>query len=72
MRPPMLYGRGGSFAAPFIFDLAYEAAKKGEVFETLARDDTRWQTIHQDDLGEAYLKVAEIVRYWGVPHEIQD
>lgn len=58
----MLYGRGGSFVAYFILNAAYEAAKKGETFETLVREDTRWQTIHQDDLGEAYLKVAEVVR----------
>lgn len=63
IRPPMLYGKSGSFVAYFILNAAFEAAKKGEAFETLVKNDTRWQTIHQDDVGEAYLKVAEVVSF---------
>jgi nucleoside-diphosphate-sugar epimerase len=61
IRPPMLYGKSGSFVAYFHLDAAYEAAKKGKVFEALVTEDTRWQTIHQDDVGEAYRLVAEVV-----------
>ena len=61
MRPPILYGKSGTFVAYFILDAALEAARKGEKFTTPAREDTRWQTIHQDDIGEAYRAVAEVV-----------
>lgn len=67
IRGPILYGRSGSFVAAFIFDAAYEAAKSGKEFTTVGRNETRWQTIHQDDLGELYLRVAERVCHYPYP-----
>jgi len=72
----MLYGKSGSFVAYFIFNAAYEAAQKGENFTTPAREDTRWQTIHQDDIGKAYRAVAEVVSLnphgsLGLSHRLQ-
>jgi hypothetical protein len=57
----MLYGKSGSFVAYFILNAALEAARKGEKFSTPVREDTRWQTIHQEDVGEAYRAIAEVV-----------
>ena len=63
VRPPILYGRSASFVAYFILDAALEAAKKGEKFSTPVESNTRWQTIHQDDVGEAFRAIAEVVGY---------
>lgn len=60
IRPPMLYGKTGSYVGALTFQ-PFLDAKDGETAEVLARDVTRWQTIHQDDVGEAYRAVAEVV-----------
>lgn len=60
IRPPMLYGKTGSYVGALTFQ-PFLDAKDGETVEVLARDVTRWQTIHQDDVGEAYRAVAEVV-----------
>lgn len=63
IRGPILYGRSGSSVASYIFDAAFEASKtKDGVFETFARkNNTRWQTIHADDMADLYVRVAERV-----------
>jgi len=61
VRPPVLYGRSGSLLKGLVFQPALEAAKKGESFETFANPDTRFLTIHQDDLADLFVRVAERV-----------
>lgn len=43
------------------FGPAREAAKNGEAFRATALKDTRWPTIHKDDLADLYLRVGERV-----------
>jgi nucleoside-diphosphate-sugar epimerase len=72
IRPPMLYGKTGSYVGALTFQ-PFLDAKQGETVEVLARDVTRWQTIHRDDIGEAYRAVAEVVsehRSLDPPHRI--
>lgn len=73
IRGPILYGRSGSFVASYIFDAAHAASKTKEgIFETFAKDDTRWQTIHADDMGELYVRVVERVRKRFKPGELEN
>lgn len=44
-----------------VFNAALEAQKKGEKFEAIGLPDTRFGTIHQDDLADLFLRVAERV-----------
>ena len=44
-----------------VFPAAVEAAKKGEKFEIPMYEDTRFAQVHQDDLADLYLRVAERV-----------
>jgi hypothetical protein len=44
-----------------VFGAANAAAKNGEVFEVPMYDDTRFAQIHQDDLADLFLRVAERV-----------
>lgn len=44
-----------------VFPAAREAAKKGKSFEVPMLDETRLATVHQDDLADLYLRVAERV-----------
>jgi hypothetical protein len=53
-----MYGRSQSFVASYILDAAYEAGKKGETFETFINPETRWQTCHQDDVGDLFARVG--------------
>lgn len=71
VRPPILYGKSASFVAYFILDAALEATKKSEKFITPVESNTRWQTIHQDDVGEAFRAIAEVVGYL-IPHRRKD
>ncbi len=63
IRPPIMYGRSQSAIATYILNAAYDAGKKGkgEVLETYGYADTRWQTAHQDDVGDLFVRVAERV-----------
>ena len=45
-----------------IFQAALAAAKKGEEFAAIGEKDVRFGTIHQDDLADLFLRVAERVR----------
>lgn len=63
IRPSVLYGKSGSLLRELVFKPAYEAAKKGEKFETPCLPDSRILAIHPDDLGELYLQAAERVSY---------
>jgi nucleoside-diphosphate-sugar epimerase len=60
IRPSMLYGKGGSLFSS-VFQSAVEAAKKGESFQAVSHPNTRYSTIHTDDLADLYLRVAERV-----------
>jgi hypothetical protein len=46
-----------------VFNAALEAQKKGEKFEAIGMPDARFGTIHQDDLADLFVKVAERVSY---------
>lgn len=74
IRPPIMYGRSQSAIATYILDAAYDAGKKGrgkgEVFETYGYADTRWQTAHQDDVGDLFVRVAERVSGWNRASEL--
>lgn len=61
IRPSVLYGTSGSLLVGNAFEPALKAAKKGEAFEVVAHPDTRFLTIHQDDLADLYLRLAERV-----------
>lgn len=50
IRPAMVYGRGGGFAASFA-----EAAKKG-VVQFVGTGENRWPFVHVDDLADLYLR----------------
>ena len=56
-----MYGRSQSFVASYILDAAYQAGQKGETFETFVNTESRWQTAHQDDVGDLYARVGERV-----------
>lgn len=45
-----------------VFQAALAAGKKGEEFEAVGNQDARFGTIHQDDLADLFLRVAERVR----------
>ena len=60
IRPSVVFGRAGSGLGTYLFGPAAKAGKGG-VFETLGREDTRFQTIHADDLAELYVRVGERV-----------
>jgi len=44
-----------------IFQAALAAGKKGEKFDAIGEKDVRFGTIHQDDLADLFLRVAERV-----------
>ena len=44
-----------------IFQAALAASKKGEKFDAIGEQDVRFGTIHQDDLADLFLRVAERV-----------
>jgi hypothetical protein len=44
-----------------IFQAALAAGKKGEKFDAIGEQDVRFGTIHQDDLADLFLRVAERV-----------
>jgi len=58
IRPALLYGHDGSLLQT-LFKAAYEAAQKGEEFETFYRPDTRWMLVHADDCADLFLRVGE-------------
>jgi len=47
-----------------VFQAALAAGKKGEKFEAVGNQDARFGTIHQDDLADLFLRVAERVSYF--------
>ena len=57
-----MYGRSGSLPGMMIFQAALAAAKKGEEFAAIGEKDVRFGTIHQDDLADLFVRVAERVR----------
>lgn len=61
IRPGVLYGRSGSLPGMMIFQPAIEAQKKGEKFDAIGIQDARLGTIHQDDLADLFVRVAERV-----------
>lgn len=61
VRPGVLYGRSGSLPGMMIFQPALAAAKKGQKFEAIGAENQRLGTIHQDDLADLFLRVAERV-----------
>jgi nucleoside-diphosphate-sugar epimerase len=61
IRPGILYGRSGSLPGMMVFKAALEAQKNGEQFEAIGMRDARFGTIHQDDLADLFLRVAERV-----------
>jgi len=44
-----------------IFQAALAASKKGEKFDAIGEQDVRFGTIHQDDIADLFLRVAERV-----------
>ena len=44
-----------------VLQAALAAGKKGEKFEAVGNQDARFGTIHQDDLADLFLRVAERV-----------
>jgi len=58
IRPGLLYGRTGSLLEAY-FGGALEAAKSGAKFDTFGGVNARFSSIHQDDLADLYLRVAE-------------
>lgn len=44
-----------------VFQAALAAGKKGEKFDAVGNQDARFGTIHQDDLADLFLRVAERV-----------
>ena len=44
-----------------IFQAALAAGKNGEKFDAIGEQDVRFGTIHQDDLADLFLRVAERV-----------
>jgi hypothetical protein len=44
-----------------VLQAALAAGKKGENFEAVGMQDARFGTIHQDDLADLFLRVAERV-----------
>ena len=61
IRPGILYGRSGSLPGMMVFQAAEAAKQKGEKFEAIGVDSARMGTIHQDDLADLYVRVAERV-----------
>ncbi|KAK4686743.1 hypothetical protein P7C73_g3378, partial [Tremellales sp. Uapishka_1] len=59
VRPPVMYGTSGSLMVNMAFKPAMESAKTGETFETVGNKDTRFLTVHHDDLADLFLRVAE-------------
>ncbi|KAL7420066.1 hypothetical protein Q5752_005031 [Cryptotrichosporon argae] len=59
IRPSVLYGRGGSLLAPFVFDVARHAVTTGTAANFVAEADSRLLVVHQDDLADLYVRVAE-------------
>ena len=44
-----------------VFQAALAAGKKGEKFDAVGNQNARFGTIHQDDLADLFLRVAERV-----------
>ncbi|KAL1411505.1 hypothetical protein Q8F55_002466 [Vanrija albida] len=59
IRPGVLYGRSGATLEPFLLAPAYDAGRAGAEFETIGFAETRLSLIHQDDLADLFLRVAE-------------
>jgi nucleoside-diphosphate-sugar epimerase len=55
-----------------VFQAALAAGKKGEKFEAVGNQDARFGTIHQDDLADLFLRVAERVSFVPEPSIRQD
>ena len=51
-----------------IFQAAHAAKQKGEKFEAIGMDSARLGTIHQDDLADLFVRVAERVSPSIAPH----
>ena len=65
IRPPIMYGLSGTFVAYYIFDHALKASREEEkVFDVFMRDDTRWQTLHADDLADLYVRGCRAGKYF--------
>jgi hypothetical protein len=47
-----------------VFQAALAASKKGEKFEAIGIENARFGTIHQDDLADLFLRVAERVSHF--------
>lgn len=50
-----------------VFQAALAAGKKGEKFDVIGETDVRFGTIHQDDLADLFLRVAERVSHVSNP-----
>ena len=61
IRPSVLYGRSGSIFSMLVFAQAKAAAEVGKSFDAVGSPDTRFLTIHQDDLADLFVRVAERV-----------
>lgn len=61
VRPGVLYGRSGSLPGMMIFQPVLEALKQGGKFEAIGVQSQRLGTIHQDDLADLFVRVAERV-----------
>jgi hypothetical protein len=55
-----------------VFGAALAASKKGEKFEAIGNQDVRFGTIHQDDLADLFLRVAERVSLQSYSYGLSD
>lgn len=51
LRPPLVYGRGGSLQVPMMIEIARTTGAARYV----GRGENRWSTVHVDDLADLYL-----------------
>lgn len=55
VRPPLVYGRGGSIQVPLLIDIARQTGTA----RYIGRGENRWSTVHVDDLADIYALVLQ-------------
>ena len=55
VRPPLVYGRGGSIQVPLLIDIARQTG----IARYIGRGENRWSTAHVDDLADMYALVLQ-------------
>ena len=55
VRPPLVYGRGGSIQVPLLIDIVRSTGKA----RYIGAGENIWSTVHVDDLADLYALAAE-------------